>query len=316
MRTFPIIPVWLMIPITMIFILLIIKTKPKYKLILRVLIIIIIFIINLRPMVPDSKGEAYVSDLDIILVVDNSISMVAEDYDGNKTRLSAVKDDLKYILDKLPSAHYSIITFDSKSYLRTPLTSDRDTIDIIIDTMDVKKMLYSKGSDITVYKDDLKYILEKSKAKENHKRIVLLVSDGEKTSENNMQSLRNLKDYIDDGAVLGYGTSKGGKMKEKLYSTSDEYEYIEDRTKGYPYSDAISKIDERNLRKIANNLGINYIHMTKQKNIDNKINNIIKLAQLGGTDNINSYKDTYYPLAFILSILLIIELYLDKKEYL
>ena len=316
MKSFPIIPIWLMIIISIIYIILIIKTKPIYKKILRLFIIIIIFIINLRLMIPSNNGESYTTNLDIIMVIDNSISMNAEDYNGNNTRLSAVKKDLKYILDKIPAAYYSIITFDSKSYIRTPLTSDRDTIDNIIDTMNAKKVLYSDGSDITIYKDDLKYILEKSKQRENHKTIVLLISDGEQTSENKVKSLSELKKYIDDGAVLGYGTKKGGEMQEKTSYSSEKYEYIEDKREKYPYPHAISKIDERNLKKFANNLGIKYIHMTKQNDIDNKIKEIIKLGEIDEKNNINSYTDTYYPLALILSILLIIELYIDKKEYL
>ena len=316
MKAFPIIPIWIMVLISIIYIKLVIKTKTTTKLVIRLLIILVVFIINLRFMVLDDNAEAYTSDLDIIIVVDNSISMNAEDYNGNNTRLSAVKDDLNYILDKIPSARYSIITFDSKSYIKTPLTTDRDAINYVIYSMEAKKSLYSDGSDLTIYKDDLKYILEKSKEKENHKRIVLLISDGEQTSENKIESLYELKKYIDGGAVLGYGTAIGGEMKEKKSISSDEYEYLEDRREKYPYPHAISKINENNLKKFANNLGIDYIHMTKQNNIDNEIKKIINLGQLGEKDNVNSYKDTYYPLAFILSILLIIELYIDKREYL
>lgn len=316
MRSFPIIPIWLMIIITIIYIVLIFRTKPISRLIVRILIIIVVFIINLRFMVPDSTGESYISDLDIVIVVDNSISMVAEDYNGKHTRLSAVKDDLNYILGKIPSASYSVITFDSKSYIRAPFTTDSDTINGIIETMDVKLSLYSAGSNITIFKDDLKYMLESSKKKNNHKRIVILVSDGEIISSDKLASLSDLKKLVDGGVVLGYGTTKGGEMREKMYSTSDELEYIEDRRGSYPYPHAISKIDEKNLKTMANDLGIDYVHMTKQSDVDSKINDIIKVGELGDSSEIESYKDTYYIFAIILSILILGELYLDKREYL
>ena len=316
MRTFPIIPIWLMVIISIIYIVLIIKTKPIFKLIVRILLIVVIFIINLRIMVPGGNGNTYVADLDIIMVVDNSISMVAEDYNGKETRLSAVKEDLKYILDELPSASYSIITFDSKSYIRSPLTTDRGCIDTIIDTMSAKLSLYSAGSNITVFKDDLKYMLNNSKKKNNHKRVVILVSDGEVISSDGIASLSNLRKYVDSGFVLGYGTSTGGKMKEKKYSTSKEYEYIEDRRGSYPYPKAVSKIDERNLKKMARDLGIEYVHMTNQKNILSEINKLKSSGKLTEGNDIESFKDTYYPFAFILALLILGELYLDKREYL
>ena len=316
MRTFPIIPIWLMIIISIIYLILVIKTKNKKKLIIRILIIIVLFIINLRFMIVDENGETYVSNLDIIMVIDNSISMVAEDYNGKNTRLSAVKEDLKYILDKIPSSSYSIITFDSKSYIRSPLTPDRDSIDSIIDTMDVKLSYYSAGSNLTVFNKDLEYMLKNSKKKDKHKRIVLIISDGEIISSNELVSLKNLKKYVDAGIVLGYGTTKGGEMRERLYYGSTEYEYIEDRRGDYPYPHAISKINEKNLNKIADDLGIDYVHMTKQSNVDSKITKIIKNSSLNESDNIKSYKDTYYQFAILLSILILIELYIDKREYL
>lgn len=317
MKSFPIIPIWLMIIISIIYILLILKTNNKKKLIIRILIIVLIFIINLRFMTENKNGESYVSDLDIIMVVDNSISMVAEDYNGNNRRLDEVKDDLKYILDNIPSSSYSIITFDSKSYIRSPFTPDRDNIDSIIDTMDVKLSYYSNGSNITIFKNDLKYLLKSSKKKDNHKRIVILVSDGEVISSKGLVSLKDLKKYIDDGIVLGYGTTKGGKMKEKLYTTSKEYEYVEDRRGStYPPPKAISKINENNLKKMANDLGIDYIHMTKQSKVNNKIKKISNKSSLSESKTMKSYKDTYYPFAIILSILVLMELYLDRRDYL
>ena len=316
MRAFPIIPIWLMIIITVIYLILVFRTKPIFRLIVRILIIIVVFIINIRFMVRDGNAESAKSNLDIILVVDNSISMVAEDYNGTHTRLSAVKDDLKYILDNMPSASYAAITFDSKSYIRSPFTSDRDNLDAIIDTMDVKLSFYSSGSNITIFKENLKYMLENSKKKENHKRIVILVSDGEQTSDESLASLSDLKNLVDDGMVLGYGTSKGGEMKEKKYISSNDTEYIEDRRGRYPYPHAVSKIDESNLKKMADQLGIEYINMSKQSNVDKKIRNIANNSDLVKGDDIESYRDTYYPLAIVLSILIVMELYLDKREYL
>ena len=56
--------------------------------------------------------------------------------------------------------------------------------------------------------------------------------------------------------------------------------------------------------------------MTNQNNINNKIKQIISKSTIDENNKINSYKDTYYPLAILLSILILIELYLDRREYL
>lgn len=314
MKSFPIIPIWLMIIISIAFIVLILKTDNKLKLIVRILIIIMIFIINLRFMVYDGTSSSYKSNYDVFLVVDNTISMVAEDYNGKGRRLDAVKEDLEYILNELPSAEYSLITYDNQSYIRSPLTSDRDTIDVLIETMDVKLSYYATGSSITNFKSDLKKMLENSKKKAGHKRVVFIVSDGENNTDEKIESLSDLSSLVDAGAVLGYGTTKGGMMKEKKWSTSTEEEYIEDRSGGYPWPKAVSKIDEGNLKKMASDLDISYVHMEKQNNVDSVIKDIINNSDLSESDDIDSYSDTYYPFAAILTVLLLLELYLDKRE--
>lgn len=314
MKSFPIIPIWLMIIISIAFIVLILKTDNKLKLIVRILIIIMIFIINLRFMVYDGTSSSYKSNYDVFLVVDNTISMVAEDYNGKGRRLDAVKEDLEYILNELPSAEYSLITYDNQSYIRSPLTSDRDTIDVLIETMDVKLSYYATGSSITNFKSDLKKMLENSKKKAGHKRVVFIVSDGENNTDEKIESLSDLSSLVDAGAVLGYGTTKGGMMKEKKWSTSTEEEYIEDRSGSYPWPKAVSKIDEGNLKKMASDLDISYVHMEKQNNVDSVIKDIINNSDLSESDDIDSYSDTYYPFAVILTVLLLLELYLDKRE--
>ena len=316
MKFFPIIPIWLMIIISIVYIVLIIKTKDKKQLLIRIAIIILLFVINLKPMIGGGTQEVYMSNYDYFIVVDTTISMVAEDYQGNGRRLDAVKEDLQYILNKLPAGNYAIITYDNKSYVRVPLTFDRDMVNTILNTMDVKISYYATGSSISLFKDDLKYLLNSSKKKkDNRKRIVFIVSDGENTTDNSIDSLSDLKDLVDGGAILGYGTTEGGKMREKLFSTSTENEIVMDKRQ-WPYVEAISKIDENNLKKFASDLDIDYIHMDRQNAVDKVLNKIINAGELSKSDDTDSYQDIYFLFAIVLTILLLVELYYDKRKYL
>lgn len=65
---------------------------------------------------------------------------------------------------------------------------------------------------------------------------------------------------VNGGAVLGYGTDQGGRMKEKSsYSADEATGYIQDRS-GENAGDAVSRIDEDTLRGIAAQLGVPYVH--------------------------------------------------------
>ncbi|MCI8621610.1 MAG: hypothetical protein HFJ50_08010 [Clostridia bacterium] len=95
----PIIPIWLMLIICTVLIFLIVKNK-EHKL-KRVIIVTLLFVINLRIMLPNGKNREISSNLDVVFVIDNTISMIADDYEGKVSRLEAVKEDMEFIVDKL-----------------------------------------------------------------------------------------------------------------------------------------------------------------------------------------------------------------------
>ena len=67
-------------------------------------------------------------------------------------------------------------------------------------------------------------------------------------------SFADLNGMIDDGAVLGYGTAEGGQM---YYPGRG---YVKNTTTG---QNALSRIDEKSLRAIADDLDLTYINETR-----------------------------------------------------
>ena len=313
MITNPIIPIPVMIIISLIVLLLIFKTSRKRKLIIRVLIVIVLFIINLRFMIPNGEVEIVHNNIDMIFVIDNTISMDAMDYNGSYTRLDGVKKDVKYIIEQVPGAHYSLISYTTKAVIKMPLTSDTNALFASVNTLKTPDELYAKGSTVTIFKDELEMMLNSSKKKDGHVRVVFVFSDGEATSEDEQISVKSLSNLIDGGAVLGYGTNQGGKMQKEDYKGNKSY--IQDRT-SYPYKDAISKIDENNLKKISKELGIDYVHMVKSDNIDSVLKKVNKIKSTSDSEIETSYKDVYYYISPILIVLILMELLLDRRSYL
>ena len=76
-------------------ILLIMRRKNKYAYIRQILIVILLFVINLRIMIPSSDVKVQTNNFDVLFVIDETISMLAEDYNGNNTRYEGVKEDCK-----------------------------------------------------------------------------------------------------------------------------------------------------------------------------------------------------------------------------
>ena len=112
---------------------------------------------------------------------------------------------------------------------------------------------------------------------------------------------------------------KGGKMVSHMFSDdpNSEYYYIyyyDENT--YENVTALSKIDEKNLKKIASDLKIDYVQMSKTSNIDYKLNDIKQQMSDSQTmeEKISSYKDIYYYFAIPLVILFIIDFVLKKRR--
>ena len=302
MKLFPIIPIWIMLIICISLIIYIIIKKRD---LLQILIIILLFVINLRIMIPSNNSKTIKNNLDVLFVIDNTISMNALDYNGSNTRLSGVKEACKYIIDELNGSRFSVITFDNTSRIVTPYTYDANITREAISIMMPINELYAKGSSIDVSLDSIMYSLKNSKKKNDNNRIIFFISDGENTSNNSIKSFKSISKYISDGAVLGYGTKKGGYMKdESEYATN---EYIMDYT-GTNFGKAISKIDEKNLKEIANDMDVDYIHVTNSNDINSKIKQIKnKTKSTLESNDKSSYDDIYYIFVIPLLILLFIE---------
>lgn len=220
------------------------------------------------PSVPGDRSAAGVVNLDVIVAIDRTPSMSAEDYNGTSKRLDGVKKDALALLAKVRGARIALITFDSTARLVMPFTSDSTTISTAIQALDQEASVYSKGSRIDEPLDITQQLL--TKAKQSHTdrgRLLFYFGDGEQTNPQATRSFAPVAPLIDGGAVFGYGTAAGGKMHVyygyRSLKDDGQDRFIEDRTtpdEHYNYPSALSKIDERNLRTTASQLGVAYEH--------------------------------------------------------
>ena len=336
----PIIPIWLMTIICIFLIIYIIygrqlieKLKEKqYKIykndkryiinvVTKLIIVILLFIINLRFMLPNGELPIMNSDLSVLFVIDTSVSMRALDYNGNNERLEGVINDCCNIVDELSGCKFSIITFDNEAKRVIPFTTDSDMVQAELKSINTINDFSAKGTSMNLVKETLEKVLkdESERQEEKKKIVVFFVTDGEITKENeNLSSFSNIKQYISNGAVLGYGTTEGGKMINSLNDedTSSEYYYLHYYDDNNYYVTAISKLDEKNLKQIATDLGLDYIQMSKTSNINYKLKDIKQQISVSQTneEKSSSYQDIYYYFAIPLAILLIVNFILQKRR--
>lgn len=308
----PIIPIWLM---TIICIgLLLLKRKGVWPYIRQIVIVILIFVINLRIMLPGEAVNVQEQEMNVhvLFVIDDTISMLAEDYDGKRTRLEGVKEDCQYIVDELPGARFSVISFHNTANLLSPFTNNAEYVKSTIESIYPLDDLYARGSSMNVAKDVMLHTLQDIKEKRDTKVVLFFISDGEVTDGSKLESFTEVAQYISNGAVLGYGTESGGNMHVKNYD--DELVLVEDES-GYDNKPAVSKIDEVNLKKLAKDFGIEYVNGNQGKSLDSIINDVKNSAEVikkssdekKESNQVETATDIYYFFVIPLLILLLFE---------
>lgn len=313
MITHPIIPIGVMAGICVA--LLILKRRGVFPYIRQIIMIALLFMINLRITIPNGIQEIQTQQMDayVLFVIDDTISMLAEDYDGNGRRLDAVKEDCSYIVDELNGAKFSVVYFHNKAQLLSPYTDDPSFIKSAIRSITPLQELYAKGTTLNICKDQMLEMLETAQERDNGDVIVFFISDGEITSGGQLESFKEMREYVDNGAVLGYGTNEGGNMHMLNYY--DEYELIMDETDWSNYKPAVSCIDEKNLKSIASDLNVEYIHMTSQGKIDSVLEEIKESVTSDTIEKVEEgYDETYFWFAIPLALMLVFEFVAFKKK--
>ena len=321
----PVIPVYISAPVLgMAFLLLVLmmiwrgqKLKTMIFTGLRVfLIFALAFVISLRPMRAGDQANLETRNLDVLFVVDTTISMWAVDYNGDETRMKGVMQDCQYIMDKLAGANFGLIRFDNRGQILAPFTQDVRNVTDAFDTIRAPDFYYASGSDLSAAYSQMEDLLESSYTKEDRKTIVFFISDGEITNNATRLDYSPLAYMIDGGAVLGYGTEEGGKMVEGSVivsagrgedaASSSRDTYYKDPETG---EDALSKLNPANLEALAAEMGIEYIYMDKSENVDATLSYIRLMAKATVSEaKIQTFDDTYYFYAIPLLLLLLVEL--------
>ena len=259
-------------------------------------------------MVPSANVSTNTQTLDtyVLFVVDDTISMLARDYDGDMERLTAVKRDCSHIIEQLDGAKFAVISFNNNANLVAPYTDNSKYANDVIDSLYPLDSLYARGTSMNVCLDVMTDTLKRAREKADGSVVVFFISDGEITNEDRLESFKAAAKYVDGGAVLGYGTKDGGNMYVKSYYT-DQEELLED-TSAYPRKPAVSKIDENNLKSIADDLKVSYINMNDSQNIDPVLEKIQRESTGDSkTGKVNGFVDIYYIFAALFAVLLMLD---------
>ena len=133
-----------------------------------------------RPQKGEGEASVTASGIDIVVAVDLSGSMAAEDFEIRgqpANRVAIAKDVLQDFIERRPSDRIGLVAFAGRAYIATPLTLDHDFLRQNLDRLELGLI-----EDGTAIGSALSASINRLRDLKGKSRIVILMTDGQNTA--------------------------------------------------------------------------------------------------------------------------------------
>jgi Ca-activated chloride channel family protein len=155
--------------------------------------------------------------LDVVIAVDVSLSMYAEDIKPN--RMARSKQEISKFVDRLAGDRVALVAFAGDAYLQCPLTSDYAAFRIFLDVLE-PDLIEVPGTDLA---RALEVSLSAFDQRDRKYRVVVLLTDGE---DHSGRTEKAAKEMADQGVIVytvGIGSLTGVPIPIKEKSGAVSY---------------------------------------------------------------------------------------------
>ena len=146
--------------------------KNRLLISIQFLILFLLILALARPRKIENLSETKIDVIDILLVLDISSSMLADDFNPN--RLEVVKSTAKQFISSRDGDRMGIIVFAGQSFIQCPLTIDGEVLTKLIDEINVAEREY----DGTAIGMAIANATNRLRDSESKSKIMILLSDG------------------------------------------------------------------------------------------------------------------------------------------
>ena len=265
------------------------------KFILRVSFFTLLIISLLGPNFGIKEEKVEVVGKDIMIAVDLSESMNANDI--QPSRIEKVKFEIKKIVDEFSGDRIGIIMFSGEAFVQCPLTYDKNALNLFVETLNTG-LVPNSGTDFGPPLElGLSKLQDENSGDNDFKsKIIILFSDGEDFGEDTDQSIEKIKENSLKLFSVGIGTDEGSKIL-------DDFGNFKKDNEG---NDVITKLNSSSLRETADKTGGKYYEISKNKNEINQM--ITEIKNIKGdiidqqTSNISENKYFYFLLSALVLV--------------
>ena len=272
----------------------------RTKFVLYSLALAFLILAAARPQVGSKLREEHQKGIEMMLVVDVSNSMLAEDFEPN--RLDRTKFAIDRVVESMKQDRIGVVAFAGEAQVQLPITSDYRMARAFARKLS-PQMVRTQGTDLGAA---IKLATMSFSSQSEGSRVMILITDGENHESDALEAAQAAAEKGIAIYTIGIGTPEGAPvMIGGDYLTDENGDMV------------VSKLDEKMLQEIASTTGGAYVRATKQSIGLKEI--VDRLKELDESDLATTRFEAFdeqfqYPLVVALLLLLVEWLILDRRN--
>ena len=262
---------------------------------LRLVLMTLVVCILARPQSKHSWSNTDVEGIDIMLAVDVSTSMLAQDFKPN--RVEALKEIAQRFIEKRPNDNMGLTMFAGEAYTQCPLTTDHVVLMNLYNSVDCNMAARGIIDDGTAIGDGIMNAILRLKDSEAKSKVIILLTDGVNNSGNisPLTAAEIAKKYGIRIYTIGIG--RNGMAPYPLPTGGTAMLPVE--------------IDEQTMTKISNETGGQYFRAQKNAELDAIYQDIDKMERTKfNVKQFSRRSELYQPFAWAAMVVLLLEILL------
>ena len=256
---------------------------------LRLLLLALVVCVLARPQSKHSWNDTDVEGIDIMLAVDVSTSMLAQDFKPN--RVEALKSIAQKFIEKRPNDNIGLSMFAGEAYTQCPLTTDHAVLMSLYNNADCNMAM--RG----IIDDGTANAILRLKDSEAKSKVIILLTDGVNNS-GNISPLTAAEIARKYGIrIYTIGIGRNGMAPYPLPTGGTAMMPVE--------------IDEGTMTQISSKTGGRYFRAQKNEELDAVYQDIDKMERT--KFNVKQYSrrnELYAPFALAAMLILLLEIIL------
>ncbi|HNR20870.1 MAG TPA: VWA domain-containing protein [Bacteroidia bacterium] len=282
------------------------NTKPLVKFILITLAFVFLTVAIAGPQLGTKLEEVKHKGVDVIIALDVSNSMKAEDIKPN--RLERSKQAIARLIDKLQGDRIGLIVFAGEAYVQLPITTDYGAAKLFLGSID-SDIVPTQGTAIGKA-IDLAIESFAGSDSNKHNKSVIVITDGENHEDDAIEAAKEAYEKNITVHTIGMGSINGSPIP--VFYNGMRTGFMQDQNG----QTVMTKLDENNLQQIAEAGHGKFIRATTSDDGLGIIMKEINAMQKNefGSKMFTDYADQFQYFIAIALLLLLIEFIISEKR--